>query len=168
MSSVTIPWRNIVQRADPNWERDQAREPQYEFRGKTFYADSRRTGIYSPQAPAFIRPPVITGPIVIGGVLRCIVTPDMVLGSPEPAITYQWAAGGVELDGETDFFLATQSVDEGETFTCEVTLTNAHGSVSLTASFGPLLARFDFEFEGSTTVLDSADTGDLVGTFRLV
>lgn len=135
MSSITIPWGNIVQRADPDRLRDLAKEPQYEFsKGKTFTADGRRTGVYAAAAPAFLREPTITGALKVGAALRCEVTPDMYIGAPEPSVLRQWKADGVDMPGEIDTFLTTLPADAGVSLTCFVTLTNASGSVTTTTT----------------------------------
>ena len=168
MASVTTPWLTIVRRADPDRERELAREIQYEFsNNRKFYGDSRRSGVYSPKAPAFVVPPSITGTPAPGSVISCLVTKNMVIGAPDPTIAYQWSVAGVPMDGETLPQFAVQAVDVGETLTCEVTLTNASGSAVAFASVGPITARFDFELTDDT-ISDAADIGDLFGTFRPV
>lgn len=46
--TLTVPYRVLVQRADPRWEQDKRNEIQYEFsNGRQFRADPTRTGAYA-------------------------------------------------------------------------------------------------------------------------
>lgn len=133
--SITIPWLTIVRRADPDRDRDLVREPQYEFsRDRTFRADGRKTGVYSPGAPEWIETPEIVGPAVVGAVIRCDVQPNMYTGAPQPAVTYQWQANGADMPGEDSEFLTLLVSDAGASITCVATLTNASGTDTTTTA----------------------------------
>lgn len=79
-----------------------------------------------PQAPVFLSTPQILGVAALGQVLTCTNgTP-----SNDPACTYQWKRGGVDIVGETAKTHTIVVADVGTTLTCQVTATNAYGSAS--------------------------------------
>ena len=44
--TIEVPWERIVLRADPDFYKDKAKQPEYEFTKKTFRADPETRGIY--------------------------------------------------------------------------------------------------------------------------
>ena len=44
--SIEIPFRAMVTKADPDFERERRNEPEYEFRGRTFRANRAKRGAY--------------------------------------------------------------------------------------------------------------------------
>lgn len=48
--SISIPWKALVLRRDPDFERDKRSEREYEFsNGRTFRADPAKRGPYAPE-----------------------------------------------------------------------------------------------------------------------
>jgi hypothetical protein len=47
--SLTRPFLVKVLEADPNFQQEKKRQPEYEFSGKTFYADPSKRGAYAPE-----------------------------------------------------------------------------------------------------------------------
>lgn len=45
--TLQIPWLAMILRADPNWARQKASEPEYEFSRRTFYCNNDVQGAYS-------------------------------------------------------------------------------------------------------------------------
>lgn len=48
VKNINIAWRAMVNRADPDHEREKRREIEYEFSGRTFRADPKKRGAYTP------------------------------------------------------------------------------------------------------------------------
>lgn len=47
--SISIPWKALVLRKDPDFERDKRNEVEYQFsNGRTFRADPAKRGAYAP------------------------------------------------------------------------------------------------------------------------
>lgn len=84
----------------------------------------------TPSAPV-ITSSSITGTPEDGETLTAIAS---VTGYPSPARTYQWQASGVDIDGEDGQTIvlnaATMGLTDGETISCEITVTNTEGSDS--------------------------------------
>jgi hypothetical protein len=139
MSSITIPWLNIVRRADPDRDRDMAREDTYEFsRGKTFKGDNRRTGVYSARVPAWVGTPIIEGPAKVGAVVRVVAHASLYIGAPAPSVAYEWRVDGVALPGEDQDEFTITGTEAGASLTCRLTLTNASGTATIdTAAIVP-------------------------------
>jgi hypothetical protein len=47
VKSVTIPWRSIVIRADPDYEKTKRNEVEYEFSKRVFTGNMARRGAYA-------------------------------------------------------------------------------------------------------------------------
>lgn len=45
---IEVPFKVLVLRADPDWERARRNEPFYEFTGRTFRGDNSKKGPYAP------------------------------------------------------------------------------------------------------------------------
>ncbi len=46
--TLQIPWLALIMRADPDWARNKAREPEYEFTRRDFYCNNNIQGPYNP------------------------------------------------------------------------------------------------------------------------
>jgi methionine-rich copper-binding protein CopC len=84
-------------------------------------ADAEVVGV----APA-IETATITGTPTVGQVLTAGATG--VTGSPEPTLTYQWQAGGVDISGATSSTFTLTSAQLPSVITVKVTATNTEGS----------------------------------------
>lgn len=78
----------------------------------------------SPQMPANITPPVISGSTTIGSVLTC--DPGTWTGSP--SFEYIWTRNETTIGGATASTYTIQAIDAGTTLECEVKANNAVGS----------------------------------------
>jgi hypothetical protein len=47
--TIELPFRYLVKRADPDFEKDRLYEPEYEFRGRKFIAKRNVRGAYDGQ-----------------------------------------------------------------------------------------------------------------------
>lgn len=45
---IEIPFRYMIKKADPDWDKDRRREPEYQFSGRTFSAERNKRGAYKP------------------------------------------------------------------------------------------------------------------------
>lgn len=86
-------------------------------------------GESGPLAPTFDEAAFISGSGMPGTL--CIAYPGLVIGGPTPALSYQWKLNGSNISGATSRFLVIPlSPSVGDSYTCEVTATNASGSDS--------------------------------------
>ncbi|WP_194745737.1 hypothetical protein [Thermaurantiacus tibetensis] len=88
-------------------------------------------------------PPVHTSPPAIVGVPRVGLTvgarPGVILGVPEPAVTYQWRRGASDIPGATAALYTLAPADLGALVSCRLTATNSAGASSAdTAQIGPV------------------------------
>jgi len=76
--------------------------------------------------------PVISGTPEAGEVITC--TQGTWTGNPTPTYTYQWTLDGVNITGERSSTYTILDTDKGHTLACDVTGTNAAGSVDATSN----------------------------------
>lgn len=97
--------------------------------------------ISAPLAPAFYRNPIISGPVLPPSTLTCDA--ESFTSSPRAVITYQWKRDTVNISNETNQTFQTALSGVGDDITCEVTITNASGSQTLTSNIITLEAVQD-------------------------
>ena len=91
----------------------------------------------TPEAPALVTPPVITGTPVLGNELVC--DGGQWAGYPAPVLTYQWLRDGVQIPGATSDSYITTLDDLGAEIECAVLATNYLGTdYSVSNSLGPI------------------------------
>lgn len=84
---------------------------------------------FAAVAPAFSVAAFIAGTGSVGSTLYAY--PGVVTGSPTPSLSYQWKKDTVDIPGATT---NAYTVDDGASYTCVVTATNAGGSASSTSA----------------------------------
>jgi hypothetical protein len=82
--------------------------------------------------PVFTVDPAISGSTNYGNTLTC--SDGTVTGYPTPTLTRQWQNAGSNISGQTASTWVSAFGDVGDTITCEVTATNAYGSVMAEAT----------------------------------
>ncbi|MEM9844088.1 MAG: Ig-like domain-containing protein [Pseudomonadota bacterium] len=106
-------------------------------------------GTYSPNldntasGPINLVAPSVLGILTVGETLTGLAglwLYDSNANSSEPAITYQWKRGGVNIAGATDSTYVLQAADAGDTITVEETATGVNGSRSVTSAGVGILA----------------------------
>ena len=91
----------------------------------------------TPEAPALVTPPVITGTPVLGNELVC--DGGQWAGYPAPVLTYQWLRDGVQIPGATSDSYITTLDDLGHEIKCAVLATNYLGTdYSVSNPLGPI------------------------------
>jgi len=87
--------------------------------------------------PSFASTPAITGTATVGQTLT--LAPPVVNSTTPVVTTFQWKAGGVTIAGAVASTYVLVSGDAGKQITCEVTASNAAGTVTATSnSIGPV------------------------------
>jgi hypothetical protein len=76
--------------------------------------------------------PVITGNTEAGSTLTC--SSGTWTGTPTPTLSYQWYSGVTQISGQTTNSYVTQPADIGQSITCQVTGSNAGGSIVVTSN----------------------------------
>jgi hypothetical protein len=87
-------------------------------------------------APVNITAPIVTGNAAQPALLTCT---QGVWSSDAISFVYQWASGGVNIDGADSGYYETTASDVGNLVTCTVTAANSYGSTSATSNaIGPV------------------------------
>jgi PKD repeat protein len=79
-------------------------------------------------APAMLAVPALSGPGLVGAVLRA--DPGVWGGVPAPVVTPRWRRNGVDVPGATALDYVPGAADDGAELRCAVTATNASGTAS--------------------------------------
>jgi hypothetical protein len=79
-------------------------------------------------APAMLAAPALSGPGLVGAVLRA--DPGVWGGVPAPVVTPRWRRNGVDMPGATALDYVPGAADDGAELRCAVKATNASGTAS--------------------------------------
>lgn len=110
--------------------------------------------------PVSTTPPTITGATKPGGILTCL---QGSWTNTPTTFAYQWYRNGTSLAGFTSSTYKLGTLDEGATFTCVVTATNAAGSASASSSAVKIAIPKVVHCPGATGTM----TGTTIGQITL-
>ncbi|HVP01036.1 MAG TPA: hypothetical protein VMT10_00595, partial [Solirubrobacteraceae bacterium] len=95
-------------------------------------AQATSAAVSVPQAPANSVAPSVTGSPTSGSTLTC--APGTWTGVPAPTLTYQWLRDGNAITGQTTTTYVIADPDAAHALSCQVTATNAGGSLQKTSN----------------------------------